>query len=299
MGVIHRDLKAENIFYVSSTQIKVGDFGFSTQSQAKQLLDTFCGSPPYAAPELFCEASYQGHLVDLWAMGVVLYYMVSGTLPFRGDTIPKLREKILEGKFTIPNGSSPVCQELIVGLLTGDPEDRFTMEEVYSSLWLRTNSTAQSLGVDPITWKDIENCGTTMKVPTKDQTQSLMPSSFSERDSGDFIDVELLQVVKDLGIPTSNVHDFVGEPRNPTAGTYRILLHRKHLEQFEKETSEENVSCKEEEATVRSRKNSRARKNSGMNGQPLGAAREQYGAGTNQDEKDVHRQQKSKFCVIL
>jgi len=95
-GVIHRDLKAENVFFVSTTQIKVGDFGFSIQSSG-ELLDTFCGSPPYAAPELFSEESYSGSLVDVWALGILLYFMLTGNMPFRAETVPQLKEKIDDG----------------------------------------------------------------------------------------------------------------------------------------------------------------------------------------------------------
>ncbi|MCG8622596.1 MAG: protein kinase, partial [Proteobacteria bacterium] len=249
-GVVHRDLKAENVFFVSDTQIKVGDFGFSTHSKGN-MLDTFCGSPPYAAPELLQDtcSSYQGELVDIWAMGVMLYYMVSGIMPFQGETIPQLKAKILDGKFNMPGGLTPVCQDLISGLLTINPDKRFVMDDIFSSIWLRTGSTCVELHPSTRNMKHKTSSKSNLPRISRDSgvvdtcamdtsgSTSVLDASFSAK--AEIVpDREVLLSMEMLGVPNSDENLLIGEPRNPIAGTYRILLHRKHLLELTEEQRE-------------------------------------------------------------
>ena len=93
----------------------MGDFGFSTRIASKdELLSTFCGSPPYAAPELFRDESYRGPYVDYWALGVVIYEMLVGTSPFNGTDEDELLWNVCNTEVHYPKFLSEQVKNLIV-----------------------------------------------------------------------------------------------------------------------------------------------------------------------------------------
>ncbi|XP_020772979.1 MAP/microtubule affinity-regulating kinase 3a isoform X3 [Boleophthalmus pectinirostris] len=126
--IVHRDLKAENLLLDADMNIKIADFGFSNEFTMGNKLDTFCGSPPYAAPELFQGKKYDGPEVDVWSLGVILYTLVSGSLPFDGQNLKELRERVLRGKYRIPFYMSTDCENLLKRFLVLNPGKRGTLE---------------------------------------------------------------------------------------------------------------------------------------------------------------------------
>ncbi|XP_063898842.1 uncharacterized protein Sik3 isoform X4 [Helicoverpa armigera] len=135
-GVVHRDLKAENLLLDKDMNIKLADFGFSNEYTAGSPLATWCGSPPYAAPELFEGRQYDGPKADIWSLGVVLYVLVCGALPFDGSTLHELRSVVLSGKFRIPYFMSQDCEHLIRHMLVVEPEKRLSLRSVARHRWL-------------------------------------------------------------------------------------------------------------------------------------------------------------------
>ncbi|KAM7315336.1 serine/threonine-protein kinase SIK3 [Ixodes scapularis] len=135
--VVHRDLKAENLLLDSEMNIKIADFGFSNHFEPGKKLSTWCGSPPYAAPELFEGKQYDGPKADIWSMGVVLYVLVCGALPFDGKTLQSLRTSVLSGKFRVPYFMTTECEQLIRQMLVVDPEKRWTVRQVVQHKWMR------------------------------------------------------------------------------------------------------------------------------------------------------------------
>ncbi|CAH8432101.1 unnamed protein product [Heterobilharzia americana] len=134
--IVHRDLKAENLLFDGYFNIKLADFGFSNLFDGSKKLDTFCGSPPYAAPELFQGRKYDGPEVDVWSLGVILYTLVSGSLPFDAQHLKDLQERVLRGKYRVPFYMSTDCEALLRKLLVLNPSKRITLRNVMSDKWL-------------------------------------------------------------------------------------------------------------------------------------------------------------------
>uniref|UniRef100_A0A672MQU3 non-specific serine/threonine protein kinase n=1 Tax=Sinocyclocheilus grahami TaxID=75366 RepID=A0A672MQU3_SINGR len=134
--IVHRDLKAENLLLDADMNIKIADFGFSNEFMVGNKLDTFCGSPPYAAPELFQGKKYDGPEVDVWSLGVILYTLVSGSLPFDGQNLKELRERVLRGKYRIPFYMSTDCESLLKRFLVLNPAKRGTLEQIMKERWI-------------------------------------------------------------------------------------------------------------------------------------------------------------------
>jgi len=134
--IVHRDLKAENLLLDRDMNIKIADFGFSNEFTIGTKLDTFCGSPPYAAPELFQGKKYDGPEVDVWSLGVILYTLVSGSLPFDGQNLKELRERVLRGKYRIPFYMSTDCENILKKFLVLNPLKRATLETIMKDKWM-------------------------------------------------------------------------------------------------------------------------------------------------------------------
>nr|XP_020499317.1 serine/threonine-protein kinase MARK2 isoform X5 [Labrus bergylta] len=144
--IVHRDLKAENLLLDADMNIKIADFGFSNEFTLGNKLDTFCGSPPYAAPELFQGKKYDGPEVDVWSLGVILYTLVSGSLPFDGQNLKELRERVLRGKYRIPFYMSTDCENLLKKFLILNPSKRGSLEQqIMRDRWMNVGYDEEEL----------------------------------------------------------------------------------------------------------------------------------------------------------
>ncbi|KAI8812489.1 kinase-like domain-containing protein [Cladochytrium replicatum] len=141
--VVHRDLKPENVLMDTNGNIKIIDFGFSNVMKEGNLLETFCGSAAYAAPEMIAGKQYAGREVDVWSLGVILYVLVCGQLPWDDRNMSRMFVEIMSCKVKIPDEISAECRDLIRKILQKNPQDRPTLQSLASHPYLTENGRLQ------------------------------------------------------------------------------------------------------------------------------------------------------------
>ncbi|GAB4822230.1 hypothetical protein N2152v2_009276 [Parachlorella kessleri] len=134
--VVHRDIKLENILIDGEGNMKLIDFGLCGYYVAGKRLRCHCGSPSYAAPEIVARKDYLGPPVDVWSLGIVLFAMLAGYLPFHAKEKKQLSEKILSGVYKPASWMCPEAADLLSRMLTLDPDQRITLEGVWAHPWV-------------------------------------------------------------------------------------------------------------------------------------------------------------------
>ncbi|XP_006879115.1 PREDICTED: MAP/microtubule affinity-regulating kinase 3 isoform X1 [Elephantulus edwardii] len=226
--IVHRDLKAENLLLDADMNIKIADFGFSNEFTVGSKLDTFCGSPPYAAPELFQGKKYDGPEVDVWSLGVILYTLVSGSLPFDGQNLKELRERVLRGKYRIPFYMSTDCENLLKRFLVLNPVRRGTLEQIMKDRWINAGHEEDELRpfIEPAldisdqkridimvgmgySQEEIQESLSKMKYDEITATYLLLGRKSSELDASDSSSSSTLSLAKVR--PSSDLHSNTGQ----------------------------------------------------------------------------------------
>lgn len=133
--VMHRDIKAENILFDENRNIKLIDFGLSHPNADCAILKTQCGSPPYASPELILGWQYS-FASDIWSLGVLLFILVTGTMPFYDENMSNLANKILFAEATYPENLSPNLVDILQRMLTKNPQNRITIDQLIMHPWV-------------------------------------------------------------------------------------------------------------------------------------------------------------------
>uniref|UniRef100_A0A9J7YHY7 Maternal embryonic leucine zipper kinase n=1 Tax=Cyprinus carpio carpio TaxID=630221 RepID=A0A9J7YHY7_CYPCA len=137
-GYAHRDLKPENLLIDENHNLKLIDFGLCAKPKGGLGLEllTCCGSPAYAAPELIQGKAYIGSEADVWSMGVLLYALLCGFLPFDDDNYMVLYRKITRGKYSNPHWLSPASILLLNQMMQVDPKRRLTVKQLLDHPWV-------------------------------------------------------------------------------------------------------------------------------------------------------------------
>eukprot|EP00299_Pterocystis_sp_00344_P008534 c3280_g1_i2.p1 GENE.c3280_g1_i2~~c3280_g1_i2.p1 ORF type:complete len:382 (+),score=105.29 c3280_g1_i2:286-1431(+) len=152
-GVCHRDLKPENLLIgEKDKKLKISDFGLSVlyhpESQA-DLLHTTCGTPNYVAPEVLADKGYDGTAADVWSMGVILFVLLAGYLPFDEPTPQLLFKKVAKAEYSAPKHFSPEAKSLVGRILVPDPKRRITINEIKQDAWFLKYNTDEPMFAPP------------------------------------------------------------------------------------------------------------------------------------------------------
>ncbi|KAJ0182984.1 hypothetical protein K1T71_000960 [Dendrolimus kikuchii] len=207
-SICHRDLKPENLLLDERNNIKIADFGMASLQPAGSLLETSCGSPHYACPEVIRGEKYDGRRADVWSCGVILYALLVGALPFDDDNLRQLLEKVKRGVFHVPHFVPPDCQQLLRGMIEVNPEKRMTLAEITRHPWV----TAGGRG-------ELEQ-----ELPMMEVVQTrVLPSA-------EAVDPDVLQAICSLGCFKQRdklIQELLSPHHNTEKVIYFLLLERK------------------------------------------------------------------------
>lgn len=159
LGITHRDLKPENLLYYhpgADSKIIITDFGLASSRKKGDecLMKTTCGTPEYIAPEILVRKPYT-NAVDMWALGVISYILLSGTMPFEDDNRMRLYRQILKGKYSFSGEPWPsvsnLAKDFVERILTVDPSERLTAGQALKHPWIVSMAASSSM-------KNLQRC---------------------------------------------------------------------------------------------------------------------------------------------
>jgi len=233
--ILHRDIKLDNILLDSNFNVKICDFGVSRWINVGESITEQCGTPAYIAPEIISDDGYDNFYVDIWSLGVCLYAMLNGTVPFKASNMSDLKRVINRGKYDYTVKLSPECKDLLNGLLDTNRKDRLTVPQILEHPWLTnigSSFTNSSLGT--LVGND-ESVGFDSEEETQKKMRFAFPRGYEFTKTMDYnifetennlLDQQVLKYVENFGFPRHFIISSLnnGELNHATATYYLILL---------------------------------------------------------------------------
>lgn len=223
-GVVHRDLKLENILLDAQRNVKLSDFGFTREFESRMYMDTRCGTTAYAAPEMLADKRYLGQEIDIWSLGIILFVLLCGYLPFDDDDDRELRRQIIKVPVFVPPHLSAEAQDLIYSILQKDGSRRLSIFGILSHPWFAAPVAIPA----PLVKPDVP---TPQPPPLKEPVDfcSLAYTSAAEPFSTS-VGQQLLQQLFDMGMSVGQMRHSVTSNACDASGALWWLLYRKALQ---------------------------------------------------------------------
>ena len=154
-NILHRDIKLDNILLDEHNNPMICDFGISRKMEKGEVINEQCGTPAYIAPEIILEKGYSGLKADIWSLGVMLYALLTGKMPFKGCTIEELHQSITTGNYRFASDYrlSHEAMDFICRMMEVSPDKRYSSFEALRDKWLRLNQRE----ADEIQQKTLDN----------------------------------------------------------------------------------------------------------------------------------------------
>ena len=182
-GFIHRDLKPENILLDADFRVKVCDFGWCTEFEKEdEMRKTFCGTYEYMAPEIYDKRPYD-EKVDIWALGILLYELLHGKSPFRGNSVIDIYKNIQREEVKFSSSCSPEARDLIARILKKLPVSRLSMDQILDHPLIRKYNPATSAPQAARVETAASETGRPPKSPANMQDSSLLKNSTVKKEA--------------------------------------------------------------------------------------------------------------------
>jgi len=250
-SIIHRDIKPENVLITENNTVKLTDFGWSNyiDEDGGQTRSTYCGTPLYLAPEMIKEIGHDEYL-DIWCLGVLMFELITGNLPFTGKNVENLSGNILKNKIVWPNDIGPDEKDLLSKILKTNPQDRLTLKQIlahpyftkikcHDNFVFYTPKEAAKEGDNDIFLISTGISSTNSKSPNKLNSQKNIPET-SKKNS----DINLSQFTTKDDVKSQHIKNESGNSSNLDLDSIKKDLHMTKLKSDKHESTIKDLEKK-------------------------------------------------------